>query len=1329
MTNLTPLTDAGYLVSTPIERPVTFTINVTNVGTYSTDNTWQIRESNNTILDLTQTYPIAASTITAGNDWTGWGLNDVSVISNVSPTSNYSGTYVFDSIDAYGDGWSGNWELTVYSTDANGVSSFRLSTLGPGTNSSLKSEFLVANRYVLATPLTQTILKNILAVGNGYTIQQLVEIDLFTLNDVHALFTTIDDIHLLTTPDYGSQNISQLLTLGYSRLEIHYAGFSIWLPRGSSIAGGAAGDNLGHSVAVSEYGNIIATGAPFNDGINGINTGQVRVYNDINDTWAQIGQDIEGETAGDNSGQSISLSSDGTIVAVGSPYHTGVNGGESGHVRVYEYGALNDVMSWNMRGNPIDGEAASDESGTSVSLSNNGNILAIGSPFNATNGVGSGHTRVYEYINGNWIQRGSTINGESGGDFSGGSVSLNGDGSIIAIGAYGAVFNSGNVRIYEYGSTDWVQRGGNIVGESGGNFSGNSVSLNSTGNVVAIGAYGNTNQRGSSGHVRIYGYDSNKTQEELSQYSSYFGPVGWSRIGSDIDGESSSDYSGYSVSLYSESSVLGAIVAIGAFGNDSNGIDSGHVRIYKLHYSETQGASWAQFGIDIDGTTTGDNSGKAVALSGDGTIVMIGAPASDPNNMDGAGQVRAFRYAVDTTPPVISLNGDVTLTTTKGDTYTDAGATALDDLTGDITSYMITTGTVDTATIGTYTIVYNISDFAGNAAVPVTRTVVVVLNSTPPVISLIGNATITIMVGDTYIDAGATAMDNIDGTITGNITTSGTVNTAIAGTYLITYTVTDSDGNVAIPVTRTIVVIADLISPSIVLIGDVTITLMVGNTYTDAGATATDNIDGTITGSIITTGAVNTAVAGTYTITYNVSDAAGNAATPIIRTVIVLADTTPPTISLVGDTTITLMVGDTYTDAGATATDNINGTITGNIITTGTVNTAVPGTYTITYNVSDAAGNAATPIIRTVIVLADTTPPVISLIGAATIALMVDDTYTDAGATATDNIDGTITGSIITTGAVNTAVAGTYTITYNVSDAAGNVATPVIRTIIVSIPPPTTKTLAEVTLATTTLSTSSSFINYLTGIGVSNTTGIYNQNNTIENDPYIAYKSTITIPYGNFNALSYANKSELINNLKTWYAIELNVNANNFGVILRAGSIIIEVTILNDNIINTELPNVPICFPKGTQVTVDQGKITIETLRPDIHTIHGRKIIAISQTRPLQKHLICFEQDSLGKNIPSQETLCSKEHKIFYKGEMKTASEISEVCENVTEVPYHGDPLYNVLLEKHDKMVINNMICETLHPKNIMAKISMMKDGPEKSLAVRKLNQRIAASV
>jgi hypothetical protein len=1164
MADIVPLINAGYLIGIPIERPVIFTITIASTGTYSSDNTWQIRESNATTLDLTQTYPIAASTVTAGNNWSGWSLGDISVITNVSPTLNYTGTYVFDTIDAHGDGWNGNWKLTIYSTDANGVSSFRLSTVGPGSGNSLLSEFLETSRYVMSNPLTKTTLKNMIATGNGYTIQQLIGIDLFTNNDVHALFTTIDDIYLLSTTDYGSQNVSQLITLGYSRNEIHKAGFPIWVPLGSPVTGGSAGSKSGHSTAINEYGNIIAIGAPLYDGITGINHGQVQVYTYVEDTWVQMGQDIEGETSGDKSGTSIALSSDGTILAIGSPYNSGANGIDSGSVQVYEYGMMNDVLSWNMRGNSIEGDLASDESGSSVSISSNGNILAIGSPLNAGNGTGSGHTRVYEYISGIWTKRGNTINGEGAGDFSGGAVSLSNDGSILAIGAYGDIFNSGTVRVYEYSTADWIQKGGTIVGETADNFSGNSVSLNGAGNVIAIGAYGNSNQRGVSGHVRVYGYDSNKTQEEYSQYSSYFGPVGWTRLGNDIDGESSGDYSGYSVSLYSGgSSVVGSVVAIGAFGNDGNGIDSGHVRIYKLHYTTVDGAYWNQFGIDIDGATTGDNSGKSVSLSGDGTNVIIGAPSSDPNNMDSAGQVRIFKYEIDTVLPVIYLEGDAIITIMKGNTYIDAGATAIDNINGPITSYMTTSGTVNTTVSGTYTIVYNVSDYSGNAAVPVTRTVMV------------------------------------------------------------------------------------------------------------------------------------------------------------------LSDNTPPVIYLIGDATITIIKGDTYNDAGATATDNIDGTITGNIIATGTVNTIMPGTYTIIYTVLDSDGNAATPVTRTIVVVEDVSSPVIIMNGSTLVNLILWDTYTDAGATATDNMDGIITSNIITTGTVDTSVVGTYTITYSVSDSAGNIATPISRTIVVTTPPLTTKTLEGIVAAADTVTTSTTFVNYLAQIGVSDTTGIYNQHDTIVNNPHKAYTTTITIPQGNFHGLTYTHKLGLIGKVKTLYATHFNVNENNIGIMLKNGSIIIEVTILNDTVVSTELPNVPTCFPKGTHVTIDQGKIAIETLSPDIHTIHGRKIIAISQTRPLQKHIICFQQDSLGKNIPSQETLCSKEHKIFYKGEMKTACEISNICEKVTKVPYHGDPLYNVLLEKHDKMVINNMICETLHPKNIMARISVMKDGPEKRLAVRKLNQRI----
>lgn len=83
------------------------------------------------------------------------------------------------------------------------------------------------------------------------------------------------------------------------------------------------------------------------------------------------------------------------------------------------------------------------------------------------------------------------------------------------------------------------------------------------------------------------------------------------------------------------------------------------------------------------------------------------------------------------------------------------------------------------------------------------------------------------------------------------------------------------------------------------------------------------------------------------------------------------ADTTAPVITLVGEAVVTVNVGDTYTDAGATVTDNVDGDITSRIVVVNSVNTSAAGTYTVTYNVSDAAGNAATEVIRTVKVKGD----------------------------------------------------------------------------------------------------------------------------------------------------------------------------------------------------------------------------------------------------------------------------------------------------------------------------------------------------------------------
>jgi hypothetical protein len=345
-----------------------------------------------------------------------------------------------------------------------------------------------------------------------------------------------------------------------------------WIQRGNDIDGEAAYDNSGYSVSLSTDGNIVAIGAYGNDG-NGANSGHVRIYQWDGAAWIQRGNDIDGEAGYDYSGKSVSLSADGTIVAIGTDQNDG-NGVNSGHVRIYQW----NETQWIQRGQDIDGEAEYDFSGSSVTLSTDGNIVAIGAYGNDGNGANSGHVRIYQWNETQWIQRGNDIDGEAASDESGSSVSLSADGNIVAIGARGNDgngVNSGHVRIYQWNETQWIQRGNDIDGEAGYDFSGSPVSLSTDGNIVAIGAKYNNGNGADSGHVRIYQW--NETQ--------------WIQRGNDIDGEAGDDNSGSSVSLSTD----GSIVAIGAKQNDGNGADSGHVRIYQYH-------------TDSDGDGVADNA-------------------------------------------------------------------------------------------------------------------------------------------------------------------------------------------------------------------------------------------------------------------------------------------------------------------------------------------------------------------------------------------------------------------------------------------------------------------------------------------------------------------------------------------------------------------------------------------------------------------------------------------------------------------------------------------------------------------------------------------------
>ena len=199
------------------------------------------------------------------------------------------------------------------------------------------------------------------------------------------------------------------------------------------------------AVSLSADGSIVAIGAALNDG-NG-SSGHVRIYKNVNNIWTQIGSDINGEASGDKLGYSVSLSSDGSIVAIGAR-GSDDNGINSGHVRIYK----NVNNTWTQVGGDIYGEAAGDQSGYSVSLSADGSIVAVGAHLNNGNGTESGHVSIFKNVNGTWTQVGGDINGEAAGDKSGISVSLSADGSIVAIGAplnNGNGTDSGHVSIFK----------------------------------------------------------------------------------------------------------------------------------------------------------------------------------------------------------------------------------------------------------------------------------------------------------------------------------------------------------------------------------------------------------------------------------------------------------------------------------------------------------------------------------------------------------------------------------------------------------------------------------------------------------------------------------------------------------------------------------------------------------------------------------------------------------------------------------------------------------------------------------------------------------------
>ena len=313
-------------------------------------------------------------------------------------------------------------------------------------------------------------------------------------------------------------------------------------------------------------------------------------------------------------------------------------------------------------------------------------------------------------------------------------------------------------------------------------------------------------------------------------------------------------------------------------------------------------------------------------------------------------------------------------------------------------------------------------------------------NMCVPTITLNWTSPLTIAYGSNYVDGDATVIAECDPTATATV--SGTVDTTVPGDVTITYSYTN-----AVNVTGIVTVLSqlptfDCTTADITIpdgdAGDPVVPTIVLGTLSSVTPSLYQQTPGPNSYDVVVTIPSGYLNSGTISCT-NIS---GNTNTP--------ADTTAPTIILSGSDPRIIEVGDVYTDAGATASDNIDGDITSSIVVTGLpINNTTVGNYTISYDVSDSAGNNAATVTR-IVEVKDTTIPVITLSGDNPLNINVNDAYSDPGYTATDNYDDSaaLTGTVVVGGdtVIDTAV-GQYNVTYNVTDSNNNNAVEVTRVV------------------------------------------------------------------------------------------------------------------------------------------------------------------------------------------------------------------------------------------------------------------------------------------
>jgi hypothetical protein len=378
---------------------------------------------------------------------------------------------------------------------------------------------------------------------------------------------------------------------------------SNWVQLGGDIDG-EAGERFGWSVALSNSGTVMAVGATY-DNAGGTQAGCVRVYHWNGTAWSQRGADLVGHAGNASAGYSVALSGDGTYVVVGSPGLANTTA-VPGRARVYAWNGT----AWTQRGGDIIPDPYGGFAGNSVSIDDAGEWVVIGAPYTSNQGwLSGGRYDTYQWDGSGWALSPPSILGVDENDYVGQSVAISGDGTTRAVGGTGIDFsgddNRGAVGIYRWNGGSWSMEP-SIYGSTNRSLFGSDVSLNLDGTVMAVagGAY-------------------------FSVYAKSGGT--WAQRGPDI---TISGGLNYRVAI----SDSGLTLAVGSRDSDVNFTNSGLARVY-----DWSGSAWVQRGPNIVGEAGEDYSGRAIALSADGTIIAVGAYANDGGGTN-SGHVRVFKW-------------------------------------------------------------------------------------------------------------------------------------------------------------------------------------------------------------------------------------------------------------------------------------------------------------------------------------------------------------------------------------------------------------------------------------------------------------------------------------------------------------------------------------------------------------------------------------------------------------------------------------------------------------------------------------------------------------